>query len=175
MQQDLPQKTVSMTFYGYPDNCDSTGCYGNEVAENCKNPDGQSRNYKAGGDGSWNNPLSMVGNFKACSIVYLPYLRKYGIIDDTCEGCGKDQMDIWVESKCSDDYGAVCDCEYSLTPDDKQTVYYNINANQGSTLPVSKGPLYNGKTEKCLNKVYGVSTIGDIYTGRCIQFIAREE
>ncbi|KAI6080653.1 hypothetical protein F4821DRAFT_265706 [Hypoxylon rubiginosum] len=111
-RQDYSQQSMKMTFYGYPDNCDPTGCYsspeGNYVAYDCQNPNGQSRGYKAGGDGTWNNPLSIAGELDQCSIIYIPYLRKYGIIDDRCYGCGTAHIDIWVESQCDDDFDNVC-------------------------------------------------------------------
>ena len=72
-----PQTRDRLTFFGYPDNCDSTGCYYSETAYQCSNPDGSSRNG-AQGDGSYNNPLSVAfqpgGNFQQCGIIYMAYL-----------------------------------------------------------------------------------------------------
>lgn len=155
-RQDYSQQSMKMTFYGYPDNCDPTGCYsspeGNYVAYDCQNPNGQSRGYKAGGDGTWNNPLSIAGELDQCSIIYIPYLRKYGIIDDRCYGCGTAHIDIWVESQCDDDFDNVCKCEFSLTPDQKQCVHTTkqVPTWKGIHPQVYRNTHSNISTETCL-------------------------
>ncbi|KAI0195693.1 hypothetical protein EV127DRAFT_321237, partial [Xylaria flabelliformis] len=105
-----------MTFYGYPENLGNSGCSPPLVARNCSNPDGTARNWLGGGDGTWNNPLSVAGNFEPCSIIYVPYLQKYGIADDTCPTCPQDLLDVWVESGCHDDFDKVIHCENDMTP-----------------------------------------------------------
>ncbi|KAI8951679.1 hypothetical protein F4801DRAFT_543980 [Xylaria longipes] len=121
-RRDYPQEMVKVTFYGYPDTHDDNDCSPAYVAKNCDNPDGTARNWLAGGDGSWSNPLSMAGNFEPCSIIYVPYLHKYGIVDDACPTCAGDLLDVWVESGCYDDHDKVIQCEYDMTPADKQYV-----------------------------------------------------
>ncbi|KAI0452177.1 hypothetical protein F5B21DRAFT_506488 [Xylaria acuta] len=153
-RQPYPQQMVKMTFYGYPDTHGDGNCSPPYVAHNCNNPDGTARNWLAGGDGSWGNPLSMAGNFKPCSIVYVPYLHKYGIIDDSCPPCAQDLLDVWVESGCYDDSGKVTQCEYDMTPADKQVVYYNIPFDQGSEQPVAKGPLYDSNSQTCSHQTF---------------------
>ena len=115
---------TKLTFFGYPDNCDSTGCYGAYTKHNCNNPNGGARNYVAGGDGSYTNPLSMAfnsgGNYKQCGLVYVAYLSKFGILDDYCDACNDNHLDIWVDSKRSDNKQKVLDCEDQLTPDNYQ-------------------------------------------------------
>ena len=68
---DYSGQETQLTFFGYPDNCDSTGCYYSETAYQCSNPDGSSRNG-AQGDGSYNNPLSGLPAGRQ-----LPAMRNY--------------------------------------------------------------------------------------------------
>lgn len=56
---------------------------------------------KAGGDGSYGNPLSYAtakGSFlhKPCEITWFPYLQKYLVMQDICAGCSDSQIDIWI-------------------------------------------------------------------------------
>ncbi|RYP92193.1 hypothetical protein DL770_001700 [Monosporascus sp. CRB-9-2] len=161
-RQDFPSEPATITFFGYPDNCDTTGCYcspeGCQVAYNCQNPDGSFRNFVPGGDGSWGNPLSMAftagGSYEECGIVYLPYLQKYGILDDSCSVCEQDHLDVWVESACSDEADNVCECENTLTPDGQQTVYHGITSDPGSVFPVNTAPLYDQASQTCSGQTF---------------------
>ncbi|RYP42469.1 hypothetical protein DL767_000157 [Monosporascus sp. MG133] len=145
-RQDFPSEPATITFFGYPDNCDTTGCYcspeGCQVAYNCQNPGGSFRNFVPGGDGSWGNPLSMAftagGSYEECGIVYLPYLQKYGILDDSCSVCEQDHLDVWVESACSDEADNVCQCENTLTPDGQQYVEIIILSSYKSVLELTR-------------------------------------
>ncbi|CZT15260.1 uncharacterized protein RCC_12313 [Ramularia collo-cygni] len=92
--------TVSkQTWFGWPDNCEdgyTQGCGNNDVAYSCAG-----RNYKAGGDGSFNNPLTYAtkknGNLhKPCEVAWFPYLKKYLVMSDICTGCDDNQIDIWI-------------------------------------------------------------------------------
>lgn len=74
---------TQLTFFGYPDNCDDTGCYQDQTAYDCNG-----RGAKAGGDGTFNNPLSVAikegGAFERCQIGYTTYLQKFVIFDGLC-------------------------------------------------------------------------------------------
>lgn len=73
----------AVTFYGWPDNSPP----GAGVAHNCGG-----RNYKAGGIGTYDDPVTIAtapGELKTCEIVYLPFLTKYGRYEDDCEQCSK--------------------------------------------------------------------------------------
>lgn len=102
-----PINPVVLTFYGYPDNDPPSA----DIAYDC------GRGYKASGmslflffiyylsftgmicmqrtnktgNGTYNNPLTAAsaapGEFNKCEVLYLPYLRKYVIIEDTCAQC----------------------------------------------------------------------------------------
>ncbi|KAJ4295091.1 hypothetical protein N0V90_007100 [Kalmusia sp. IMI 367209] len=71
------------TFYGYPDNDPP----GPATAYDC------GRNYKAGGIGTYADPLTFAsapGEFSECEIIYDPYLRKYLRFEDYCAQCTTD-------------------------------------------------------------------------------------
>lgn len=75
----------TVTFYGSPDN---DPAWSNATAYDCDN----GRGFEAGGDGSFENPLSFATadkEYDKCEIVYLPYIKKYLIHDDYCETCSK--------------------------------------------------------------------------------------
>lgn len=76
---------VAVTFYGAPDN-DPPGSQA--TAWSCD----PSRGAKAGGTGSYLDPLSFASakyEFDKCEIIYLPYLKKYLRFDDFCATCGE--------------------------------------------------------------------------------------
>lgn len=67
-----------VTFYGYPDNDPP----GPATAYNCGG-----RNNKAGGTGTYSDPVTFAGApgaFNQCEIIYLPFLTKYARFEDTC-------------------------------------------------------------------------------------------
>ena len=85
---------VKHTFYGWPNNDPPS----NAIAYDC------GRGYAAGGDGSYDSPLtfaSAVGEFDQCEIIYSPYLKKYLRYEDYCAQCTSDwsegnwHIDIW--------------------------------------------------------------------------------
>jgi hypothetical protein len=47
--------------------------------------------------------------------MYLPYLSKYLIVEDSCSGCGTNHIDVWVGGG-GQPSGDVLACEWSLTP-----------------------------------------------------------
>jgi hypothetical protein len=142
------------------DNCDDTGCYGSATAYDCQNPDGTDRGSVAGGDGTFNNPLSVAiqpgGNFQQCHIGYTTYLQKFVIFDGLCASCATDHVDIWVQSSCSDDADSVCACEDQLTPDSDDYLYYDITADDPSVFNVDTTPLYSGG---CTGHTYASSKV----------------
>lgn len=72
---------VHMTFYGSPDN-DPPGSVA--IAHNC------GRGFKAGGTGTHDDPLTFAsapGEYKACEVIYSPYLKKYIRLEDDCAQC----------------------------------------------------------------------------------------
>ncbi|OAQ99358.1 hypothetical protein LLEC1_01061 [Akanthomyces lecanii] len=71
-----------VTFYGYPDNDPP----GPAIAYDC------GRGSRAGGKGTYDDPVTIAtapGELNKCEIVYLPFLTKYGRVEDYCAQCGK--------------------------------------------------------------------------------------
>lgn len=111
---------VAVTFYGYPDNDPP----GPATALNCGG-----RNYVAGGDGTFGNPLTFASDpreYSACEVVYSSYLKKYLRMEDTCATCiadwnnGVKHIDIWTGSATSNGGQNQINCENSLTPNNGQ-------------------------------------------------------
>jgi hypothetical protein len=127
-----------ITFYGSPDN-DPPGS--DSTAYNCGG-----RDYHASsGNGSYANPVTFAsapGEFKQCEIIYVPYIRKYARMEDTCAQCttdfqnGKLHIDIWTGSTYNGGQTQI-NCEDQLTPDQAQPVLRS----PGSSEPVDTTPL----------------------------------
>lgn len=157
-KRDYVGQETQITFFGYPDNCDDSGCYKDQTAYDCINPDGSDRGAIAGGDGTFNNPLTAAiqlgGNFQKCAIGYMTYLQKFIIFDGFCASCDVNHIDIWVESSCSDTADNVCACEDQLTPGGDEFVYYDITADDPSVFSVDTTALYDSGSQSCSGHVY---------------------
>lgn len=123
-------KDVHYTFYGFPDNSPP----GAATAYNCLG-----RGYIAGGDGSYDNPLTFAsapGEYKRCEVVYSPYVKKYLIFQDTCAACTDDfengikHVDLFLGSTTHNAHKDVKKCERALTPDEAQTVVRSPGKNR---------------------------------------------
>ncbi|KAF5862580.1 hypothetical protein ETB97_011484 [Aspergillus alliaceus] len=128
------ESDFEVTFYGYADN-DPPGA---DIAYDC------GRGYKAGGTGTYSDPLTFAtapGEFAKCDIIYLPYLQKYLRFEDECEQCtsdyndGKLHIDIWTGPTNSNGGSTLLKCEESLTPSASQIVV--TNPPNGLTLALS--------------------------------------
>ncbi|MFI9385458.1 hypothetical protein [Kutzneria sp. NPDC052558] len=122
-----------ITFYGAADN-DPPGS--REIAY----PD--VRHGQAGGSGTFDDPTTFAaqpGRFAPGTRIYVPDVRRYFILEDSCAGCTGSHIDLWT--------GAATDrglqrCEESLTRNGSRP--YTVNPPAG--LPVSAGELYhNGR------------------------------
>ncbi|KAJ5462107.1 uncharacterized protein N7458_003659 [Penicillium daleae] len=127
-----------ITFYGYPDNSPP----GPDTAHNCGG-----RNYKAGGSGTYNNPVTIAtapGELNVCEIVYLPLLTKYGRYEDDCAQCttdyknGQHHIDIWTGSSTTNGGQKQINCEDDLTPGGR----YSIVRNPPTNYTVNAAPLF---------------------------------
>ena len=137
-------KQAQLTFYGWPDNDPAhsagiafPGCKGTPTV--CHD--------QAGGTGTWTNPLAAAapdGSITTGARIYLAYLHKYVIIEDTCAGCTGVWLDIWVDGAGAPDQ-QVIDCESAATPAAKVSATFH----PPSTLGVDKRPIFNVATERC--------------------------
>ncbi|CAM1508696.1 Fc.00g055440.m01.CDS01 [Cosmosporella sp. VM-42] len=139
-----------VTFYGYPDNDPP----GPATAYNCGG-----RNYKAGGSGTYSDPLTIAtapGELNACEIVYLPLLTKYARVEDSCAQCaidwgnGQPHIDIWTGSNSVNGGQNQINCENRLTSGGRFSIVRNPPTNYG----VDTTPLFVAPNTCNTNHVY---------------------
>jgi len=58
----------------------------------------------AGGTGSWADPVTLAvadGRFSPGTRLYLPHVRRYFIVEDTCASCGARPLwvDMWIDGR----------------------------------------------------------------------------
>ena len=97
----LPYEIVKVTGYGWHDN-DCAGGGGDCTAY---------PPYHAVSDGTYAKPttIAISGSWlQAGEVLYLPYLRRYVIVEDKCVGCHTGQIDIWVDGRDAPDLGLAC-------------------------------------------------------------------
>ena len=134
------QYTISaqITFYGYPDNDPPS----DQIAYTCNGRTG------ASGSGSYDDPVTVAvapDDISPCTMMYLPYLKKYGIAGDTCAQCiedfynGEHHVDVWTGGNWDGGDNQI-DCEDGLTPDPGQQVIIN----PPSDWDVDTRPLFDG-------------------------------
>lgn len=131
-----------MTFYGWPDN----------------SPPGPDIAYpvihkQAGGTGTYRDPITFASTtkeFPKGTRIYVPYLKRYLLMEDHCVDCAKDwsrgkaHVDVWAGGD-SRHKRAVLACEDKLTPDGKVKIVPNPPKN----LPVHTYPMFDIKTGRC--------------------------
>ncbi|KAF1732760.1 uncharacterized protein CRV24_006652 [Beauveria bassiana] len=119
-----------VTFYGYPDNDPP----GPAISGNC------GRGNRAGGTGTYDDPVTIAtapGELNQCEIVYLPFLTKYGRVEDYCAQCesdwkrGQPHIDIWTGSASRNGGQAQIDCENRLTPGGRYSIVRDPPKNYG--------------------------------------------
>lgn len=132
----------SITFYGWPDN----------------SPPGPAIAYpglhkQAGGTGTFADPVTFATapkEFVPGTKLYVPYLSKYVIMEDSCADCTSDwnkgvtHIDIWMNSN-ANFKKQVLACEDKYT-ENNMTVIVNPPSNE----TVNATPLFNTSTGKCL-------------------------
>lgn len=129
---------VAVTFYGAPDN-DPPGS--TDIAYP------NSRHGSAGGAGTYSDPITLATDpreLPSGSVVYIPILRKYFVMEDDCEECINEwgasrhpHLDLWMGAIGGADLLA---CEDTLTP----TGLTTVEVNPGVDRPVDPRPLFNG-------------------------------
>lgn len=101
---------------------------------------------QAGGSGTYADPVTLAvaeGRFAPGTRFYLPHVRRYFIVEDTCASCGERDLwvDMWIDGRHGDE-DDVTACAHRLTGT------FTIEASPPSGRAVSSGPLYgnNGCT-----------------------------
>src|SRR4030066_1169513 len=81
---------VFVTYFGWPDNCPAATAIAYPVIHS-----------GAGGVGTFNDPVTFAakrGRWPAGTKMYVPYIRKYIVLEDMCASCNDAQVDIWMNS-----------------------------------------------------------------------------
>ena len=101
---------------------------------------------QAGGSGTYADPVTLAvaeGRFASGTRFYLPHVRRYFIVEDTCASCGERDVwvDMWIDGRHGDE-DDVTACAHRLTGT------FTIEVSPPSGRAVSSGPLYgnNGCT-----------------------------
>ncbi|GAB2699903.1 hypothetical protein [Kitasatospora kifunensis] len=140
--QPADSQTVSayVTSYGYND--DGNGHYGTaQIAYP------QIHQQATEGSGAYNDPSTFAtdqNEFAPGTIIYVPHLQKYFIMEDGCTECsqdwqnGKYHVDLWMGPASSQPEPALDDCEASITRDSAEII-----ANPDSGLPVDTTPMFS--------------------------------
>jgi 3D (Asp-Asp-Asp) domain-containing protein len=124
-----PNASGQITFYGAADN-DPPGS--REIAYP------GILHGQAGGTGTFDDPITFAaqqGHFAPGTKIYVPDVRRYFILEDSCANCSGSHIDLWAGS--ANDRGIVR-CEDSLTREGARP--YQLNPPAG--LAVSPGDLY---------------------------------
>ncbi|KAJ3286972.1 hypothetical protein HK104_008798 [Borealophlyctis nickersoniae] len=128
----VTMNNVLVTFYGFDDN---TNAEGNGFGgDNISHPGlGPKRHARAKeGTGAFNDPITFASDpnkFAPGTIIYVPYVKKYYIMEDDCTECIKDEqphVDLWMGPN-SDTNGAVMCCE-------------NVSGTESTTIIKDAGP-----------------------------------
>lgn len=146
---------VKVTFYGYPDNDDGENNFGTNIIAHTlpgryTNEDGAPI---AGGEGTYDDPItaaSKKGNelLPPGALVYIPYLKKYLIVEDECASCTNNNwIDVWMDSNEDSDGDAVGECESNWTGDDNDR--WEVVIDPPNNLEVDTTPLFDTSTNKC--------------------------
>lgn len=137
-------KTVHpfVTFYGFLDNSPPGKAIAFPVIHS-----------EAGGVGTFKNPITFAtdkNEFAPGTIVYVPFLKKYFIMEDDCVQCDTDfqtshklHIDLWTGGDANSGQDLI-NCEDSLTRNSAQVIVH-----PASNLAVNTQPLFHSKTHKC--------------------------
>lgn len=149
---------VLITFYGFDDNDDGFGHYGNAVISN------PGLHSIATEDlGTYDRPSTFATDirlFKPGSRIYIPKFRKYYVMEDTCRACtedydhGEKHIDLFIGSNTQLQGSGLYDCQDFLTGDAQFDSVVILNP--GPTWPVSSQKLYTQGV--CSTQVFPDST-----------------
>lgn len=120
------------------------------------------------GSGSYDDPITFAaagndsgGNaeLKPGTLIYLPMLRKYFIMEDQCYECGLDwqgglyHVDLWMGPPSEQNAALLYACENKLTQGDNAASGTGvIIVNPAPNLPVDTTPIY--RDDKCTEQIY---------------------
>jgi hypothetical protein len=126
-------RTYYVTLYGWPDNSPP----GNVIAFPVIHK-------RAGGRGTYADPVTFAANhgLGRGTRVYIPYMKKYFIMEDECASCNSRHIDLWAGGSTAT-ANAVLACEDNLTRN------ASVVVNPAKNLPVNTTPIFNTSTKRC--------------------------
>lgn len=151
--------SAKVTFYGFPDNdSGSNTAGGTNIVSYSLSWQGHARHRDAqgqpiaGGIGSYADPITLAADDANSSLapgtlVYLPGLKKYFLVEDNCRNCTTSWIDVWMESNGTNSAAAVTQCEYDWTADVTQPK--DAWLNPSSALQVDITPFFSVGTNQC--------------------------
>jgi hypothetical protein len=141
--------SVYVTFYGWADNSPPGGAIAYPM-----NGGFPTLHDTAGGTGTYADPITFASDeaeFAVGTILYVPFIEKYVIMEDDCVECDSDwtsthkwHTDLWMNSSASESSSALIDCEDSWTRD--STV---VEVDPPATRTVTTSPLFDPSTNTC--------------------------
>lgn len=166
-----------LTFYGWWDNT----------------PPGGDISYPqihqtAGGTGTYSDPITFATDSSEQppgTIVYVPRVGKYFIMEDGCEECSADwtghgpnggpnlrHLDLWLGGQNGSAFAAI-ECEDALTHynSDNTPTMEPVIVNPPSSEPVTSQPIFNTSTGACYGGAKPTITVGqykNVSTGKCM-------
>jgi hypothetical protein len=167
-----------LTFYGWWDNTPPGGDIAYPQIHNT-----------AGGKGTFADPITFAtstAELKAGTKVWVPRVRKYFIMEDSCQECGEDwsghgpnggpglrHIDLWLGGKGGNAMNAI-DCEDALTHynPDNTPVMEPVVVDPPSDEPFDSTPIFNTSTGECYGGAQPNTTFGqykNVSTGTCME------
>ncbi len=170
-------ESTFLTFYGWYDNT----------------PPGAGISYPqihstAGGTGTYSDPITFATDSSEQppgTVVYVPRVKKYFIMEDSCEECSADwtghgpnggpglrHLDLWLGGKGGDEMKAI-DCEDALTDynADGTPTLEPVIVHPPSGETVDSTPLFNVNTGACYGGAQPTVTVGQYKNGASGQCI----
>ncbi|WP_228553935.1 ricin-type beta-trefoil lectin domain protein [Catenulispora pinisilvae] len=166
-----------LTFYGWWDNTPPGGVISYPQIH-----------QTAGGTGSYSDPITFATDSSEQppgTIVYVPRVGKYFIMEDSCEECSADwtgngpnggpglrHLDLWLGGQGGSAFAAI-ECEDALTNynNDGTPSMESVIVNPPSNETVTSEPIFNTSTGACYGGAKPTITVGqykNVSTGKCM-------
>jgi hypothetical protein len=140
-------KQMMVTSYGYNDNDPPSADIAYPRSEG--NPTRHDRATE--GKGTYDDPITFATSADELAIgtlIYVPHLRKYFIMEDDCVECDSDSsdqqqyhVDLWMGPSHESDGAALSACEDRITRDSAEVI-----VDPSPDLPVDTAPLFANDT-----------------------------
>src|SRR3989344_664545 len=142
---------VYVTYYGWHDNDPP----GNKIAYPKKYYN-EAIHDTTGGTGTYTDPITFASDkdlFEVGTILYVPYIKKYIVMEDQCSTCEenwdnvKKHIDIWMSSD-DDNEDELYDCQEYWTRSKTK-----IEINPPKNREVNLAPLFDKENGECLKTI----------------------